>query len=1016
MVVFISLILWHCCAYGQEGFKFNYNIDNGLPSNNVYVVLTDKLGYMWLCTPNGMVRYNGYDFRVFNTSNGLPTNDVWSTAEDAVGRIWVGGISDEMGYVYNNKYHSTTSVGYSKTIYPKFLTPVGDGITFSTNDFGISSQKSKYDQMINSYLFAIGNDKTIKYYPVDLLRFDHNSPKEERVISQQWVTLNNDSLFIYNNCVYRFSVTGAKIKMDFITKLVGNTAKELRYRGSIIDNSYLLDAGSGGIVSYNLLTGQRDSVHLDGTENTFSGIYAFYWTRNNKNNFYKIAKENIYRFAILNNKILFQGCKKLTALINDTSIDGSKITVVCDNEFWGLFISTSTNGLNICNPASNHFHPNRKIDLKYFKLVGNEPGKKSFWWNSNHTLAIIDSDLTVSSYDYKNLERLNKILYYRNDSFLLFSSNVNWLTESGSVVERKNAPEYIFDLKAIVITENDSFCSIGSQEFLSGNLSHGSWNRNVIDREKYLDLTFDPIRKNTWVYNAYKIHIYSPTHSTIYNKENLKAIGVTKIEKIAIDPRYSNIFVLQNGPSGYELLLFDSSFKRSQAQFTNTNLKKTQMLIHENKLILAGEYGVIVSKILGTGRISKPVIFQNLKGACYKEVTGIAILGNNILLNTNKGALTASMPSDSEFNDPASKTPINYNVVLYCEDTVIRLLRNDTIKLNQKKPSIQFDVINPSGNGAVHYSYQIGANSNWQELNANELTMPPTVVPGRYYKISLKINDDVWRSDEHSFIVYVKPYWWQLMLRSKLFWSGAVILILALLAALVRATQRLTNRKNEEKNLRQEMELKSVHAQINPHFIFNTLNTALYFIKKKKIDEAYDHVSKFSVLLRAYIKSSRSKYISIADEVVNISNYIQLQQTRFEDKFSFEIIVDNKINASNVKIPALLLQPIVENSIDHGLFHKEGHGYLKIEFKKISLTNEIQCIVEDNGVGRKAAKQITAGSVLKSESYGESLIKDLVAIFNNYEQTGISIEYIDKQEPETGTKVIIDIKNPVNEK
>lgn len=108
-------------------------------------------------------------------------------------------------------------------------------------------------------------------------------------------------------------------------------------------------------------------------------------------------------------------------------------------------------------------------------------------------------------------------------------------------------------------------------------------------------------------------------------------------------------------------------------------------------------------------------------------------------------------------------------------------------------------------------------------------------------------------------------------------------------------------------------------------------------------------------------------------------------------------------------------QPIVENSIGHGLFHKTGHGHLKIEFKKISLSGEIQCIIEDDGIGRKESKIISAASLIKSESYGDGLIKSLIEIFNKYEKSGTSIEYIDRLGKETGTRVVISIKNPVNE-
>jgi LytS/YehU family sensor histidine kinase len=251
-----------------------------------------------------------------------------------------------------------------------------------------------------------------------------------------------------------------------------------------------------------------------------------------------------------------------------------------------------------------------------------------------------------------------------------------------------------------------------------------------------------------------------------------------------------------------------------------------------------------------------------------------------------------------------------------------------------------------------------------------------------------------------------------------------VVLIAAFLVWLIVATtKRVVNRNNKAKtmqlelrNLKMAVELKSIYSQINPHFIFNTLSTGLYYIKKKKMDEAYNHISSFSNLLRAYIKSSRNKYITLAEEIENLGNYISLQQSRFENKFDSEIIVANNVNPIKSTIPSLLLQPLVENAINHGLFHKEDKGKLKIEFKQGNDESELICIIDDDGVGRDRAKLFKEEATIQTPSYGTDLVKELINIFNTNEPIRIDIEYIDKQEPETGTTVILTIKNLNNDK
>ena len=179
-----------------------------------------------------------------------------------------------------------------------------------------------------------------------------------------------------------------------------------------------------------------------------------------------------------------------------------------------------------------------------------------------------------------------------------------------------------------------------------------------------------------------------------------------------------------------------------------------------------------------------------------------------------------------------------------------------------------------------------------------------------------------------------------------------------------------------------------------------------------RVNDAYDHVNKFSRLLRAYLKSSQDRFVILEEEITMLRNYIELQQTRFEEKFDYSIEVDNKLPINNIRIPSLLLQPLVENAINHGLFHKERgeKGELILKFQQGTSSTELICIIEDNGVGRAAAKKINEETTSK-ESYGTKLTHQLLEIFKEYEALDISLEYTDKQAPQTGTIVTLTLKN-----
>jgi LytS/YehU family sensor histidine kinase len=158
------------------------------------------------------------------------------------------------------------------------------------------------------------------------------------------------------------------------------------------------------------------------------------------------------------------------------------------------------------------------------------------------------------------------------------------------------------------------------------------------------------------------------------------------------------------------------------------------------------------------------------------------------------------------------------------------------------------------------------------------------------------------------------------------------------------------------------------------------------------------------------LKSSQNRYVSLGEEIEMLRNYMELQQIRFDEKFSYHIDIDNKLPVDNIMIPSLLLQPLVENAINHGLFHSLGAGELLLRFRQGKDNTEMVCEIEDNGIGREASMKINQESSTK-ESYGTKLTNKLLDIFKDYEHMDINLEYTDKPYPGTGTIVTLTLKN-----
>ncbi len=158
-----------------------------------------------------------------------------------------------------------------------------------------------------------------------------------------------------------------------------------------------------------------------------------------------------------------------------------------------------------------------------------------------------------------------------------------------------------------------------------------------------------------------------------------------------------------------------------------------------------------------------------------------------------------------------------------------------------------------------------------------------------------------------------------------------------------------------------QLEMKALRAQMNPHFIFNALNSIQTFMMKNETEQALAYLSRFARLIRNVLDHSQLNSITIARETDMLENYLELERLRLSEHFDYRIMIDPKLDKDFPEIPAMVIQPFVENAIWHGLQHKSEKGLLTIEF--IRRGNQILCVIEDNGIGRDAA------TTLKQQSH-----------------------------------------------
>ncbi len=330
-------------------------------------------------------------------------------------------------------------------------------------------------------------------------------------------------------------------------------------------------------------------------------------------------------------------------------------------------------------------------------------------------------------------------------------------------------------------------------------------------------------------------------------------------------------------------------------------------------------------------------------------------------------------------------------------DTSINYLSYLNLKRGEKSLSIEFNTLGYTVPENTLYSYRLkGYDDSWSAPNKRTFISYTNLEPGNYqFEVKAANYDGLWNDEATTLNFRVRS----IFLESKLF---RIILLLGLfsLALLfyrfrvkqIREKVKLTNRYNKDLS---QMEMKALRAQINPHFLFNTLNSINNYILQNEGDIASHYLVKFSQLMRIILSNSESSFITLEDEMNALNLYIELEGMRFANNFDYFLNVDPNINTEHNRIPPMLLQPFVENAIWHGLMHNDGDNCLEIDISPYK--DLIKVSIKDNGIGRAAAQTIRNESI-KRKSYGMDITKKRIELINkvhNYSDYYSSVEVID---------------------
>lgn len=401
----------------------------------------------------------------------------------------------------------------------------------------------------------------------------------------------------------------------------------------------------------------------------------------------------------------------------------------------------------------------------------------------------------------------------------------------------------------------------------------------------------------------------------------------------------------------------------------------------------------------GQKKVARVDTFNMSNGILSNDINGIARLGNDLYLTSSKG-----MSVVHNFND--LRPPVIPKAYIGDIDTS-GLATFDGTTFSTSYPENSFGV---AFGGYIFgdrtdpvYRYRLTGrdDTEWTDIDYSNVQITG-LQPGKYtFDVAVRNAAGLW-SDPESVQLNIIPVFWQ-----TLWFKGLIALViigLGFVAFRVRINQ-IQKREEQKTSINKqlaELKLKALHAQMNPHFIFNALNSIQHFVLSRDDEQASMYLMKFAKLMRLVLESSINDEIPLEDEIRSIGLYLDLEQLRMNNSFEFKIDVDMDADPYDLLIPTMVIQPYVENAVIHGLSDKASGGRLDISFCIVN--QKLQCVITDNGPGINHVEN----KPRKHVSRAMQLVKEKMVIVNETRNEEVMVDTIDLHESgKQGTRVTI---------
>jgi ligand-binding sensor domain-containing protein len=974
----------------------NITINDGLPSNGIKCFFKDSRGLLWIGTDGGLCCYDGTIYKVFNETNGLKHDKVWSIVEDENNNLWISlyrkGLAkydgkkftyyDEKDGLVNN---SIRSMHYSKKY--KCL------ILATENGLGIFDGKrfKSFLKKKNERFQIVGIDETkdkilitSSYFGVYKLSINSNIQKS--TLESAFSTKVSYSSYITNNTYYTGDAENKLVMKDLASNkikqipcpIIWDYAKDLQ--NNLYFTTWSVINPKGGLFKYsnNILTDITQQAQI-----TSTALWCLFfdketqqlWVGSNDKGIFCVDLSNRIRFF----EPSFFGLKELQIqeLYNDSNnniwIGAKDNIIIIDKDLrykifdiptiWKkLSLYFKQKGISKIEEDSFHNYKARG-GFTSFNIVPDKAG--NIWVNT--TIGVICFD--------KNYE----ILFFR-------------LFDGGHLIFDEYDQAYYGIMYSDVLCMYNKFDWTHFIVFSIKNSSVPSDITKIVKDGKKIWFT----SSSKGLFILQNGIFYSLKSKGMFNEYNITDLIINDKGELVIGTNSGRVYITKwNGKILDVLHIYEPNKEIYGTSISFVEQSKDVYFIGSNKginILKKNKFIKIINKFEGLDDIH----FND----CIKDKnSNLWIATNSGLIQLNVDVLSKSVEaSNTKIRITSIKVNGKFNPIT---DSLMRWGSYEKNKINldynQNDVEITFASNNTINADKNLFRYKIiGLSDTWSDFDSNG-KIQLLGIPNGKYKLILEGKNigtgEIFQSESINLVI-TPPFW-------KTWWFVLGSIVSLSIIGFILYKRRIHSIKTQERAKAEvqkrlaETKMEALQSQMNPHFIFNAMNSIQNYIIDNNTDDALMYMGEFSKLIRQTLNNSSQQRITLTDEINYIQSYIKLENMRFKNKIKFELVLEDDLDLFETEIPPMLLQPFIENVFVHAFDSNSKDPTLTLSLKQTG--NYLYCKIKDNGKG-----MLTENLNKLNTSKGIKLAKERIILFQQDANNAVNIF-----SSPTGTSVIL---------